>query len=258
MRWIEWGIAVLFLILTVVFLSGKGAFLIAGYNTASSKETQRYDRKKLCRVVGAGMAVVTATIFCTLAMGENMPAWMPDVFLAITLVTAVVLLILCNTVCRVREEVSERKESQERILQEEKSGETQKKWGIRGSVIFTAVICVFVGVLLVTGDIEISVTREQIDIAGSYWSDYTVEVGDILSVSYTEDLETGKRTGGFGSFKLAEGNFKNSEFGSYKLYAYTGCDSYVVMETADKMVVVNCDTKEKTKELYEKIKAAVY
>ena len=103
-----------------------------------------------------------------------MPAWMPDVFLAITLVTAVVLLILCNTVCRVREEVSERKESQERILQEEKSGETQKKWGIRGSVIFTAVICVFVGVLLVTGDIEISVTREQIDIAGSYWSDYTV------------------------------------------------------------------------------------
>lgn len=69
-------------------------------------------------------------------------------------------------------------------------------------------ICVFVGVLLVTGDIEISVTREQIDIAGSYWSDYTVEVGDILSVSYTEDLETGKRTGGFGSFKLAEGNFK--------------------------------------------------
>lgn len=31
---------------------GKGSWLIAGYNTASKKEKEKYDEKKLCRAVG--------------------------------------------------------------------------------------------------------------------------------------------------------------------------------------------------------------
>lgn len=42
----------LFLLLAVVFLRGKGSWLIAGYSTASPEEKARIDEKKLCRYMG--------------------------------------------------------------------------------------------------------------------------------------------------------------------------------------------------------------
>lgn len=45
-------IALLFLVLGVVLFLGKGAWLIAGYNTASKEQQEQYDKKKLCRAAG--------------------------------------------------------------------------------------------------------------------------------------------------------------------------------------------------------------
>ena len=42
----------LFLVLGLIFSRGKGAFLIAEYNTASKAEKARYDEKALCRFMG--------------------------------------------------------------------------------------------------------------------------------------------------------------------------------------------------------------
>lgn len=39
----------LFVLLGVIFALGKGADLIAGYNTASAQEKEKYDVKKLCK-----------------------------------------------------------------------------------------------------------------------------------------------------------------------------------------------------------------
>ena len=39
----------LLVILGILFLKGKGAFLIAGYNTASKAEKEKIDEKKLCK-----------------------------------------------------------------------------------------------------------------------------------------------------------------------------------------------------------------
>ena len=44
--------------LGLVFSAGKGTFLIAGYNTASKEEKDRYDEKALCRFVGRLMFVL--------------------------------------------------------------------------------------------------------------------------------------------------------------------------------------------------------
>ena len=46
------GMIALFLVLGLIFSRGKGAFLIAGYNTASQAEKARYDEKALCRFMG--------------------------------------------------------------------------------------------------------------------------------------------------------------------------------------------------------------
>lgn len=90
----------LFLILTVVLLSGKGAWLVAGYNTASKEEREKYNAKKLSRTVGAGFSVLTAMIFIMAIFENVLPASFAYVFLAITMADVIVLLVLCNTVCK--------------------------------------------------------------------------------------------------------------------------------------------------------------
>jgi len=68
---VSWFVFVLFALLTIILLSGRGAFLIAGYNTSSTEEKAKYDEKKLCRVTGIGLLVITIMIFVQTLLGEN-------------------------------------------------------------------------------------------------------------------------------------------------------------------------------------------
>ena len=43
---------ILFTVITIILMSGKGAMLIAGYNTASEVEKDKYDPEKLSKSVG--------------------------------------------------------------------------------------------------------------------------------------------------------------------------------------------------------------
>lgn len=47
-----WVVLGVIFLLSLVLLSGRGAWLIAGYNTMSREEKARYDEKALCRRVG--------------------------------------------------------------------------------------------------------------------------------------------------------------------------------------------------------------
>ena len=58
----------LFVILGIVFLCGKGSFLIAGYNTMSPQEKAKWDEKALCKAMGVLMFIVAA---CLIAAGPS-------------------------------------------------------------------------------------------------------------------------------------------------------------------------------------------
>lgn len=95
---VAWAVVALFAILSIVLLSGKGSFLIAGYNTASKETKQKYDAKKLCRVVGGGIGVCTIILAVAVFYefeGFVIPWLMPIAFLAVIAVVAV----LANTTC---------------------------------------------------------------------------------------------------------------------------------------------------------------
>ena len=51
-------IVALFVALGIIFASGKGANLIAGYNTASRKEKEKIDEKKLLKTMSVFMFVL--------------------------------------------------------------------------------------------------------------------------------------------------------------------------------------------------------
>lgn len=55
-------IIALFVILGIVFLCGKGSFLIAGYNTSSQAEKNKTDEKALCKAMGKLMFVLAACV----------------------------------------------------------------------------------------------------------------------------------------------------------------------------------------------------
>ena len=87
--------AVMFLVLAVIFLMGKGDKLIAGYNTASEEERAKVNIKRL-RILMAIISVITAGYVSILPIiGDNPQDQMVGmfVFFAIT----ILFVILANT-----------------------------------------------------------------------------------------------------------------------------------------------------------------
>lgn len=56
-------IILLFIVLGIILLLGRGSFLIAGYNTLSSEEKEKYDRKKLSKFVGKLILALSFSMF---------------------------------------------------------------------------------------------------------------------------------------------------------------------------------------------------
>ncbi|MCL2142331.1 MAG: DUF3784 domain-containing protein [Methanimicrococcus sp.] len=51
-----------FLVLSLYFLTGRGGFLIAGYNTLPKAQKEKYDEKALCQSMGRFLLVATVMV----------------------------------------------------------------------------------------------------------------------------------------------------------------------------------------------------
>ena len=101
--WIVYGfLFLLFVVLGVIFWFGKGAFLIAGYNTASPSEQAKFNEKTLCRSMSVMMFAI-ALSFVVSALGiiynEIIPPWTGHVLM---LAVILVGIIYINTSKRVK------------------------------------------------------------------------------------------------------------------------------------------------------------
>ena len=87
--------AVMFLVLAVIFLMGKGDMLIAGYNTASEEERAKVNIKRL-RILMAIISVITAGYVSILPLiGDNPQDQMVGVFVFFAI--TILFVILANT-----------------------------------------------------------------------------------------------------------------------------------------------------------------
>jgi len=62
-------LAIIFVVMAIVILSGKGDWLIAGYNTASKKEKEQVNIKRLRLIVGLFLLIVAPLLFI---LGDNL------------------------------------------------------------------------------------------------------------------------------------------------------------------------------------------
>lgn len=87
--------AILFIVLSIVFLMGMGDKLIAGYNTASEKEKKKVDIKRL-RLLMAVMMVITAG-YCFLLGFIGKDHYYGLAATCLLIVITFVFIILANT-----------------------------------------------------------------------------------------------------------------------------------------------------------------
>ena len=99
-------LALLFLILAICLFLGHGAWLIAGYNTMSPEEQQKYDKKKVCRATGivcfacCALLLVLAYLgyrveYC--GMDESLMLPYAIGFVVVLLITVIAAMIYMNT-----------------------------------------------------------------------------------------------------------------------------------------------------------------
>ena len=95
-------ITALFAALGILFASGKGADLIAGYNTASREEKERTDEKKLLKAMSVFMFVLAGCCFIS-ALSEifnvKLLIWIGQAMFVVSLIIG---LIYMNTRNRFR------------------------------------------------------------------------------------------------------------------------------------------------------------
>lgn len=119
------------------------------------------------------------------------------------------------------------------------------------SIIAVIAILAGVSVLMFTGDIDYIFNEESLVIEADYGEDITVSYTSIDTISYVEDSPSALRSYGFASARLSMGTFENDTFGSHTRYTYTGCKATIILESGDKVLVINQKSPTETKALYD-------
>lgn len=127
----------------------------------------------------------------------------------------------------------------------------------RIAMIMVPLILIGVAVLMFTGDVDVSYGEDSFKVSATYSGSLTVPYEAVEALEYREKFDIGHRQMGFGSPRLSVGTFKNEEFGSYTLYAYTGDNGCVIVKQGGNILVIAGKTAEETKTIYDTLAAKI-
>ena len=201
------GIVIVLLVVAAIFLlQGKGAFMIAGYNTMSPAKKARYDEKALCRCTG-WLLLAVAVCFALIPVGVQFNlAWLSYLSIALALAVVIGFLIYANT--------------GKRFLKNESDISVQEAKPTSKAVIIgtvSIVIASLLGVCALTffgakdPAVHVHMFDSKIEIKGMYGLEIAVdEIAEISLIEESmEDIGVAARTNGFGGFgQTLKGHFR--------------------------------------------------
>ena len=88
-------IGAFFIALAILLLTGRGAFLLAGYNTKPESEREKYDAKAMCKFMGK--ILLPMGILAPFAGIESIASWSLWVWIATMSVLLVFAVVYANT-----------------------------------------------------------------------------------------------------------------------------------------------------------------
>jgi len=80
-----------------------------------------------------------------------------------------------------------------------------------------------------------------------------IEYDEIEAMEYLENDVRGSRTNGYGSARLMMGTFRNEEYEYYTRYSYTKCETGIMLDLGNSIVVISDMDEVSTQILYEEI-----
>jgi membrane protein implicated in regulation of membrane protease activity len=98
--WILWILFVILAVISIILLTGHGESLISGFNTASDEEKEQYDRKKMSRIGGVYMSVISLLILAMAIFIDVLPLWFRYIFFGVVVVGLIVTIVLFKKVCK--------------------------------------------------------------------------------------------------------------------------------------------------------------
>lgn len=126
----------------------------------------------------------------------------------------------------------------------------------------TSIICIVVAVLAMifalvitfTGNISAEAKSDHISIKADFYVDVDIAYDHIESIELRDDVSFGQRISGIGTPRLLIGRFRNSEFGSYTLYAYTRAEKAIVITSkSGDVLVVALKNADQTESFYNSL-----
>jgi hypothetical protein len=252
-------------------LNGKGAFLIAGYNTMSKSEKAEYDERALCRFMGWFLIALSLSILLVPAGIYLKAAWLTYCGIALTFAETVGTVIFMNTGKRFRK-------SRAGTPPPNGDGRTgsptrppaagspakpsASKTGIVAASIITGIVLIATCALFYQGDKEpvVELLDDGIKIKALYGQE--VAFSDMAGISLLEksmdDIGVDRRTNGYGGVSGAlRGHFRSDALGEILLFVQSQSSPTIWIErNTGEDIYLSLRDGERTEQLYHEITAA--
>lgn len=237
-----------------MWATGKGASLIAGYNTSPRAVQEQYDSEKMARFVGKlvffSMIPMLLALESIFILNYSWPFW---VLLAASMAIIVAGIVYMNTGGRFLKEGA--MDPKLLITEEDKKSNRQMTYGLLAITgIVTVVIVIILLLVAPAGSVTASLEEEDLKVEAPMVNDLIL-YEDIASIELRDDLDTGRRVGGFGGENVRSGNFQNEEYGRYVLASYNAVPLHIVVHHSGGVLAFNLETEESTRQMFEQLQA---
>lgn len=226
------------LVLSILLLTGRGSWLIAGYNTASPEDKSKYDRKKLTRAAGIMLLIVTGAVLLMMIFQTQLINY---VGIAIIIASAIFAIIYMNTKCKKTDYASE------------KAADAPNRKNVKISVIIAViVVAVVIGLMVYSNQpTAYSIKNGTFEISTMFGE--TINLSDINSVQLKSELPSvSERVNGSAIGNMLKGEF-SSNLGNVMLFIDSSINSYIYINTNAGFVIINDQSVSKTQDLYNEL-----
>ena len=257
---IVFGIMIASLLITAIQLfRGKGAFLIAGYNTLSDADKARYDERALCRFTGWIVVAVAISLVLILIGISFDSVWLSIAGIVLLMGTTLYAIIYTNT--------------GNHFIKEDYRQETTPNTGGFGNankrtsrIVVVSALIISIATILGTGvmmfqgmeEPVVSVSDGSLHIDSMYG--LSVDLADITAVSLLEstlhDLarEDAIKTNGFALGQTYKGNFKSESLGEVLLFVQADSSPTLLIErTSGKDIYLSFSDSATTEQIYQSL-----